>query len=163
MKERFTNNDGFKIRVESLKNGHTEQIEEEFTPEFIDVREEKLAFLDPVFVSGEAYLADSDLILHLDINTQATIPCSICNEPVKMPIELQGLYLSEPLEEIKTGVFSLVDPIREAIIIESPAFAECNDGRCPARKDFEKYIRKNESSEDDAPDGYRPFENLKLD
>lgn len=162
MKGQFKNSDGFKIRVESLKNGHVEEIREEFDFDFIDVHEDKLIFEDPVFVAGTAYLADTDLILHLDIATLATIPCSICNEPVKVPVEQQGLYLSEPLDQIKTGVFSLVDPLREAILIETPAFAECCEGNCPKRKELEKYL-KTETTEAEDPDGYHPFENLKLD
>jgi len=163
MKDQFANEDRFRIHTESLRNGHVEKIQEEFSCDFIDVKEDRLIFKDPVFVSGEAYLADSDLVLHLDIETKAIIPCSICNEPVEVPIDLKGLYLTEPLDQIKTGLFSLVEPLREAILIETPAFAECNQGNCPARNELEKYFKKPLSSETEDPDGYRPFENLKLD
>ena len=163
MKDHFTNADGFKIRTESLKDGHIEKIQEKFAPDFIDVVEDRLSFIDPIFVQGEAYLADSDLVIHLDIETQATIACSICNEPVKVPIQLNGSYFNEPLEEIKTGVFSIAEMVREAILIETPTFSECNGGVCPARKELEHYFRKSDSSKNDEPDGYRPFENLKLD
>lgn len=163
MKDHFANADGFKIRTESLKDGHIEKIRETFTPDFIDVVEDRLSFIDPISVQGEAYLADADLVLHLDIETQATIACSICNEPVKVPIQLKGNYFNEPLDEIKTGVFSIADLVREAILIETPTFAECNGGVCPARKELEHYFKKSGPSENDDPDGYRPFENLKLD
>lgn len=161
MKDSFTHFDGFNIRVESLKHGIIEKIQERFTPEFIDVSEDRLKFNDPVFVEGEAYLADSDLILHLNISSFATLLCTICNEPVKVPIDLKAIYITEPLAEIKTGVFSLVDPLREAILLETPFFAECNQGSCPQRKELEKYFKK--SSKDQVPDGYHPFEDLKLD
>lgn len=160
MKGAFTHSDGFKIRVESLKHGTVEKIQEEFPPEFIDVAEERLSFNDSVRVKGEAYLADADLVLHLDIETFATIPCSICNEPVKVPIDLKAAYIAEPLENIKSGVFSLVDPLREAILLETPTFAECEQGKCPRRKDLEKYFKKPTGKD---PEGYHPFEGLKLE
>src|SRR5436190_1072616 len=128
MKDSFTHFDGFKIRVESLKHGLVEKIQEKFNPDFIDVSEDRLKFNDPVLVDGEAYLADSELVLHLNISTVATLLCSICNEPVKVPIDLKKIYIAEPLDQIKTGVFSLIDPLREAILIETPSFAECNEG-----------------------------------
>ena len=158
MKGSFTHFDGFKIRVEGLKPGHVEKIREEFTPEFIDVAEERLSFDHLVAVEGEAYLTDTDLVLCLNIGTFATLACSICNGSVKVPIELKSIYITEPLSAIKTGVFSLVDPLREAILLETPLFAECNQGSCPERKEFEKYFKKPEEG-----DGYHPFDGLKLD
>lgn len=161
MQDSFTHYDGFKIRVESLKHGIVEKIQEKFTPEFIDVAEDRLKFNDPVLVDGEAYLADTDLVLHLNISTFATLACSICNEPVKVPIDLKAVYILEPLDQIKTGVYSLVDSLREAILLETPSFAECNQGSCPQRKELDKYLKK--FSEEGDPEGYRPFEDLKLD
>lgn len=163
MKARFADGDRLTIHTESLKNGHVEKLKERFSPDFIDVHEERLEFCDPVIMTGEAYLAEAELVLHLNLATKATIPCSICNEPVKVQIDLQDVYISEPLDQIKTGVFSLADPLREAILIETPAFAECNQGSCPKRKELEKYFKKPLSSEAKDPDGYRPFENFKLD
>lgn len=154
---KFTNAEGFKILVDRLKNGHVEEIKEEFASDFIDVHEERLAFESPVFVEGRAYLADADLIVCLDIATEAVIPCSICNEPVKVPIQLKGVYFNEPLAEIKTGIYSLIDPLREAILIETPTFTECG-GRCQKRKELEKYFKKPDSKEE-----YHPFEHLKFD
>lgn len=156
MKGHFKNEDRFQILVEGLKKGHTETIQERFDADFIDVREDKLTFEDPVLVEGEAYLAHNDLIVHLDIATEATIPCSICNEPVKIPVVLKGIYFREPLDEIKTGVYSLAEPIREAILIQSPTFAECNEGHCRERKEIEKYLKKTSSRDGE----YHPFENL---
>ena len=155
--------DGHKIYVDQLKHGQVEKIEEMFTPDFLEIKEKDLAFEDPVFVKGEAYIAEQDLILHLDISTQGRLPCSICNEPVKVDVELKGFYHTVPLGEIKGGVFSMLDTLREAIVLETPTFAECHQGKCPQRKDLEKYFKKESPSKDQGDDTYHPFEGLKLD
>lgn len=154
-------NDGFNIYVEQLRSGNSEKISEAFAPDFLDVHEKELAFNDPVKVSGEAYLAEDNLILHLEISTFASIPCRICNEPVKVPLQLQKFYHSEPLDVIKSGVYNMMPLLREATLLETPAFAECEQGKCPKRKEFEKYIKKTENSEKE--EGYHPFDDLKLE
>ncbi|KAF3363293.1 hypothetical protein PHSC3_000184 [Chlamydiales bacterium STE3] len=150
--------DSFKIFVEQLRSGNVEQLSEEFTPDFLDLHEKELAFADPVYLKGEAYLAESDLILHLNLSTFAKLPCSICNEWVKVPIKIQNMYYHEPLSAIKSGVFNMLDVLREAILLEVPSFAECHSGSCPKRKELEKYMKPQAQSQDDT--GYRPFENL---
>jgi uncharacterized metal-binding protein YceD (DUF177 family) len=162
MKDKFAKIDGFKIYVDRLKNGQLEKIDETFSPEFLDVNEKALFFEDPVHVEGEAYIAEGDLILNLSISTEAKMPCKICNELVKAPIRLQQMYQTEPLEEIKRGVFSMVNLIREAILLETPSFVECGNGQCAHRKEVEKYLRSSSSEEEDEG-GYHPFEGIKLE
>lgn len=162
MKEKFVNSEGFKIHVEPLRRGNTEKIHEEFSSDFIDLHEDALDFKDPVFIEGEAYVADHELILCLNVATKATIPCSECNEPVEVPIHLPKLYAAQPLEEIKSGVFSMDALIREAIVIEAPQFVKCGGAECLKHKEIEKYFHR--ASPEEAPDDhYRPFEGLKLD
>lgn len=163
MKEKFVNSEGFKIHVEQLRHGGTEKIQEEFTPEFIDVHEEGLDFQDPVFVEGEAYIADHELILCLNVSTYARVPCSGCNELVKVAIEIPKLYAAESLENVKSGIFSMDSLIREAIILEAPQFVKCGQTICLKHKEIEKYFHHAASSDEAADDRYRPFEGLKLD
>lgn len=163
MKEKFVNSERFKIHVEQLRNGVTEKIQEEFTPEFIDVHEEGLDFQDPVFVEGEAYIADHELILCLTVSTYAYVPCSGCNEPVKVQIQVPKLYAAEPLENVKSGIFSMDALIREAIVLEAPQFVKCGQTTCLKQKELEKYFHHAASKDDAADDRYRPFEGLKLD
>lgn len=151
--------DAFKVFVEQLRSGNVEQLQEELGPEFLDIQEKELAFRDPVLLKGEAYLAEDELILHFNISTFAELPCSICNEMVKVPVKVQNAYHHEPLSAIKSGVFNMLNVLREAILLETPPFAECDGGNCPKRKELEKYIRKPQEKEDEEP-GYRPFENL---
>lgn len=155
--------DHFKIYVDQLKNGHVEEINEEFSPDFIGVSEEGLSFRAPVFVKGQAYLADNELMLRLNVSTEATMPCAICNAEVVQPIVLKDMYEAKPLQEIPSGIFSLMDPLRDAILLETPAFVECNNGDCPERKHLEKFLKKQPSSMDADQTHYRPFEGLKSD
>jgi uncharacterized metal-binding protein YceD (DUF177 family) len=150
--------DVFKIYIEQLREGHEEKIHEKLDPSFLDIQEPDLVFDAPVELEGVAYLAEHELVLHWDIRTEAIIPCSICNEPVKVPIHIQNFYYSEPIKEIKSGVYNFKDLLRETILLEVPAFAEC-DGGCPRRQEYQKYIKEpsNQASDDE---GYQPFADL---
>lgn len=156
--------DSFKIYVKQLRDGQVEKIEENFSTDFLDVHEKDLVFSDPVKVSGEAYLADNELVLHLDIQACGIIPCAICNEGVKVKIAVPDFYHAVPLNEVTTGIYNFSDILRETILLETPLFAECG-GCCPRRKDVQKYMKKN-SSEGSGnaheEEGYHPFADLDL-
>ena len=57
--------DTCRIYVEQLRDGHSEKLNETLAPDFLEVHEADLSFVDPVIVSGEAYLADNELILQV--------------------------------------------------------------------------------------------------
>lgn len=150
--------DAFKIYVEQLRDGHVEQISEKLSSEFLEINERDLKYLGDVTVTGEAYLANDDLILHLNAETIAVIPCSICNEPVKVGVSLKGFYHSIPLLEIKGAIFNYMEILRENIVLETPSFAECEEGRCPHRKEIAKYLKKPGNEKKQAgEEGHHPF------
>ena len=149
----------FKIFLEQLKSGETEKVDITHSSDFLGINEENLHFEGPVHVTGEIYLADEELILHLNIFAKAVIPCLICNEPVKVEIEQLGFYHAEPITEIRTGAFSFQEVLREAILLEVPSFAECG-GNCPQRKQVDKYLKKPQAPNDQ---GYQPFADINLD
>lgn len=155
----------FKIYIDQLRNGEVERLKEEFSPEFLDVNERDLKFVDPVKVKGETYIAEEMLILHLDIATIGIIPCAICNEPVKVPIEIKGFYHAEPLKDVKSGIFYFQGVLREAILLNIPYLAECAQGKCPQRASLQKYLKQEDISKAKKSDdeGYRPFADLDLD
>jgi uncharacterized metal-binding protein YceD (DUF177 family) len=154
--------EGFKIYVDPLKHGHVERIDECFTPDFLDVKEKELIFSDPVLVQGEAYAAEANLILHLTASTHAYMFCSMCNERVKVAVNLENLYHAVPLADVKGAVFSMADVIREGILLEIPHFAECNGGKCPKREELNRYLSKEGSSGSQEQTHYRPFEGLDI-
>jgi uncharacterized metal-binding protein YceD (DUF177 family) len=155
--------EAFKIYVDQLRDGHIETIHEILSPDFMEVKEEDLLFQDEINVDGEAYLAEDEVVLHLEIFTKATIPCSICNERVKIDVSIPDFYHAEPLQNIKTGIFNYKEILRESILLETPSFAECHDGKCPKRNEFKKYLKES-GREDGKSDeeGYQPFADLKL-
>lgn len=152
-------NDAFKIYVEQLRDGHIEGIKEELPPSFLDLHESDLIFEDKVDIEGEAYLAEDNLMLHLKVITFAKIPCSICNEPVKIKIALGNYYHAEPLVNIKSGIFNFQEVLREGILLETPLFVECNEGKCPQREEMKKYLKHPKDNESEE-EGYQPFADL---
>lgn len=153
------NEDAFKIYIEQLREGHEEKINEKLDPSFLEINEPDLIFDKPVKLEGVAYLAEHELVFHWDIRTEVIISCSICNEPVLVPIHIQNFYYSEPTKEIKTGIYNFKDLLRETILLEVPAFAECNDGKCPKRQEFQKYLKESSDQPSD-DEGYQPFADL---
>lgn len=150
--------DVFKIYIEQLREGHEEKIQEKLDPSFLDIHEADLSFDKPVELEGVAYLAEHELVLHWNIRTEALVVCSICNELVRVPINVQNFYYSEPIKEIKTGIYNYKDLLRETILLEVPSFTECQGGNCPKRIEYQKYLKdSNQSSEEE---GYHPFADL---
>lgn len=132
--------DEFKIFVLRLKDGQKEIIEETLSPDFLDIHEKDLAFTVPVKIHGEAEFVDQALVLRLDIETEATMPCAICNENVQVKLEIPDFCHTEELENIKGDVFNFKDSLREAILLELPSRAECGNGNCPQREVLAKYF-----------------------
>jgi uncharacterized metal-binding protein YceD (DUF177 family) len=156
--------DRFRIFVEQLRDGHTEEIDETFTPDFLEINERELSFTHPVKVRGQVYLADDMLVLHLDVNTIATIPCAICNSPADVGIAIEGLYHAVSMEEIKGAIYDFREILRETVLLEVPILAECHQGKCPQRKSLEKYFKKEGAPGSEADEeGYKPFAGLDFD
>lgn len=130
----------FKIYIDRLRSGQKKEIEENFDPAFLDIQEADLQFPKPVAVQGETYIADDHLILHLNLETTAILPCSICNEPTPLPIAIKNLYLTIPLETVRGAIFDFSTELREAILLQIPLFAECGNGKCPQREQLKKYL-----------------------
>jgi uncharacterized metal-binding protein YceD (DUF177 family) len=133
-----------KIYTDRLKGGHLLKVEETLSPDFLDIQEKELLFQEPVRVTGDIYLAEDHLVMHLTMETSATLPCSICNTAVHTPIFIKNAYLTEPLDEIKHALFDVTERIRETILLQVPLFAECNCGQCPERKEIKKFLKSEE-------------------
>lgn len=152
--------DEFKIFVEQLREGRERKISETLDPAFLDIDEPDLAFEKPVELEGVAYLAENELVLHWDVKAEALISCCICNEKVAVPLHVQNFYYSEPMDEIKSGVYNFKELLRETILIEVPLFVECNGGNCPLRKEYADYLKNPSDSQPDQEEGYHPFADL---
>jgi len=155
----------FKIYIDRLKNGHVEKFKETVGPEFLEINEKELCFPQDIQVTGEAYLADDHLVAHFSIKTSATLPCSICNEPVHIPIDIQNAYSTVPLEEVRSAIYDLSNEIREATLLQAPLFAECNNGKCPERDQIKKFLHEDSNAKDSpgqSPVVHFPFADLDI-
>ena len=133
-----------KIYVDRLKEGHQELLNEVLSPSFFDIEDKDLHFSGDVHVEGEVYLANEHLVVHLNIDVNAVLPCAICNELTNHPISIKNLYLTKPLAEIKGAVYDLSNEVRESILLQTPRFTECNQGKCPERESIKKYLAPKE-------------------
>ena len=149
-----------KIYIDRLKEGDTEKLDATLPPSILDIQEEELSFPEEVRVSGEVYLADEHLVAHLQAQTTALIPCSICNEPVKLAILVKDHYATEPLSEIRSAIFDLTPEVREALLLQVPQFIECNAGNCPTRDTLKKYLHSSTEKQAANEQVYFPFSDL---
>ena len=149
----------FKIYIDRLKGGHTTRLHGSFDPAFLEVHEAELQFHHPVKVSGEAYLTDDHLVIHLSAATIAQMPCSICNQMIQTKVYTKDFYHTVPLAEIPSAIFDFSDPLREALLIELPRTVECNEGQCPSRETLKPFMRSEKRSE---KTDYFPFSNIDL-
>lgn len=147
-----------KIYINRLKDGYIEKILETLPADFLEIKEKDLLFSEPIQLQGEAYLADVHLVICLKINTSALIPCLICNTPVKIPLCINHFYHTESLSELKNPIFDYGSLLREAILLQTPHFVECQKGNCPERKTVTKYLRPPEQTSQ-IPHHY-PFSDL---
>jgi len=153
-------NEAFKIYVDQLHDGRIEYIEEKFPADFLALKlEDELRFTGEVLMDGQTYLANDALVLRFSVTAHAVLPCSICNQPVDVEINIQDFYHMEPLAAIKSAVYCFENLLRETILLEAPAFVECNNGKCDNRNKMKKFLKtQGESSPDE--EGHQPFAHL---
>ena len=149
----------FKIYIDRLKGGHTVRLDGSFDQTFLGIDEPELKFHKPVVVSGEAYLTDDHLVIHLTASTTAEMPCAICNAMIQTKLATKDFYHTEPLSDIPAAVFDLSEPLREALLIELPRTVECNEGRCPSREVLQPFMRPDKRLDTTE---YFPFSNIDL-
>lgn len=152
--------DLFLLYVDRLQEGRREQISFVVDCDFLDVDDEELSYKGEVTVTGEAYLAGEELVLTLNVDALALIPCAICNTLIEHAIVIRHFYHLVPMSEIKSSVYSFEEALREAIILESPRYMECS-GSCPQRNELARYFKPNKKKEEGEGDATQfPFANL---
>ena len=72
------------------------------------------------------------------------MPCSICNEWCTQTIKVEGYY-TLALAEIKGDKWDMTSLLREEILLEVPAFAQCQ-GSCPHHSDIKKYFKRSDET-----------------
>jgi hypothetical protein len=156
-------NDQFKIYIDRIKDGSLLNIQETVPPSFLDIHERDLSFSSPVVITGQASIAGDQLVIKLSIQTEASLPCAICNDRTPFPVAIQDFYHMEQIEDLKSPIFDFTEALREAILLTLPQFTECHGGNCPDRKEINKYLANTPPKGSDTPkkpDCYYPFGNL---
>lgn len=149
------------IPIEHVKEGKSVALDHVYDSASLDLGDKDLTFDPDITVKGNAYLAEDHLVLQLNISGAASLPCLVCNKPVKVPFNHKNLYITKPLTDIHAGRFDFKEELREAILLEFPSFAECEDGNCPERKTIECYLKHPSPSETKKKDDqYFPFHSL---
>jgi uncharacterized metal-binding protein YceD (DUF177 family) len=149
------------IYIDRLVDGKMEETHCMLPPDFMEIEETDLQFVDPIEVKGTFYTTPDHLVGTLQVKTFFKMPCSICDDQFSIPIEIHDLYITEPLENIPSGLYYPQQGIREAILLEAPSFYECNDGNCPNRMVFATIMKqKNETEKTENTKSYLPFKDL---
>ncbi len=149
--------DELKISLSLFTEGNEVDIHAIFSSDFLDIHEKELKFLEIISIQGKARRACDHILLEINAQCTALLPCSICNEWTSCPIVLNNVQLSKEVAEIKDNTFDATEMVREAILLEVPQFAECQ-GSCPERKNMECYCNKRAEKKNPK---YFPFEQLK--
>lgn len=152
--------EAFKIYLAPLRGGGTEKLDCAFAPDFLEVDDPALKFTKEVLLHGEAYITDEQLVIHFGFSACAVIPCSICNTPVEVPVHAEGLYHVLPMANIRAPYYDMHDLLRESVLLETPAFAECSGGTCPERESLKDYLKTASDEEAEEEEGYHPFSEL---
>ncbi|MBI3211588.1 MAG: hypothetical protein HYZ47_02750, partial [Simkania negevensis] len=118
-------------------------LKEIFSSKWLDVDEPALKFKEEVKIEGHVSIVNEYLVIQLDIQAEALLPCSICNEWVTAPIQLKKFYHTEELSHIQRETFDFSVPLREAILLEVPTLVECK-GKCPEREHLKKYFKTDQ-------------------
>jgi uncharacterized metal-binding protein YceD (DUF177 family) len=149
------------LLIEHLKEGKSSIFEENLDPKLLSLDDEELSFKAPIHIKGSGYLAEDHIVIQLDVEGSAYLPCSVCNKPVNISVILKNAYITKPLSDLSGGKLNFTEDLRETILLEVPSFAECNEGKCPDRAYIEKYLKQpaitpNQKEED----VYYPFNGL---
>lgn len=129
----------FKIYIDGLEEHGSFEIEASVKPTFLDTEGEEISFSENVNVDGEAYLAEGEIVVRCAVSTAVNIPCKICNTSVSVSIDIPEFYHIEPLKNVHSKFLDVTPFIREEIFLNTPLYAECNDGECEHRKTLKKY------------------------
>lgn len=149
----------FCIYVDRLRDGRSEHWDLELEPDFLEVQEKELRFVSPVCVKGEALVTEGQLLLRLQLRTEALMPCAVCNAETAVELCPEPLCHVVPVAEIKGAIYNWAECVRAALLVELPQFAECA-GTCPERAQMAPYM-KAVGKESEAH--YQPFAHLELE
>lgn len=151
-----------KIYIERLRGGKNEELSEKLEPSFMDISEKEVLFKEPIEVTGEAYLAEDWLILHLSIKTSVELQCALCCDRFRYSIDLSEILHEESLEDIREASYDILPLIRETILLEIPFYPQCGGTKCNNRQELENFLKKETIASDEkkGTNGHKPFQDI---
>lgn len=151
------NDHPLRLFIDRIRAQEREVVDCTLDPDFMDIHEKELAFLDPVLVKGEVYLAGEEVVAALRAKTVMQMPCAICNTSIACPVQAAWTSV-EPVESYRHGVVDLREMVRENLLLEVPLVVECEEGKCPARAEVAKYLSQKQEGREET--GFHPFADL---
>ena len=147
----------FHIEISRLRLAGSLPFEAEAFPSFMDLEStDPLRYEGKIHVKGKIDYNPDTLHLHLTLKATANLPCVICQNPVKVEVEVRDVHHVEMLDEVLGLELDFGDFVRDSILLETPQRAECL-GKCPERDTLSKHFAKEKSIQNN------PFEGLELD
>ncbi|MBN1914404.1 MAG: hypothetical protein JW769_00750 [Parachlamydiales bacterium] len=141
-----------KIYIDRLKEDKTEILRQDVSSDFLAIQEKELRFTPTVFVHIEALIQDDLLILQLNAQATAIMPCAVCNTMTEHPLTVKNILITVPLEKITNSIYDCSEDLREALLLEIPITTECNRN-CSERNNLKKFLNKEKLH-------HYPFKNL---
>ena len=134
------------IYIDRLKEGKEQLFDEEVETSLIFEKEDSVSD-KPLEVKFKAYLAGKELIIEFQkLKAVCLVPCTVCNETFESSVLLENTRVVLPKDSIKGAVFNPSSLVREQILLEVPAYAECGSGCCPEREELKRFVRKDHGS-----------------
>jgi len=147
----------FYIEISRLRLAGSLPFQAEAPASFMDLKkEDPLHYEGKVNVKGKIDYNPDTLHLHLTLQATANVPCIICQNPVKVEVEVRDVHHVEMLDEVKGLELDFADFVRDTLLLETPQRAECL-GKCPEREVLKEHFAKEDSVKKS------PFDGLELD
>lgn len=153
--------DELKVFIQDLEGGNVTSVDATVPGASLEVLESELSFPIPVRVYGQVYLAKEQVVACLSASTSVELPCRICNEGTRVSLHLDKSYHTWPVSHFVNGRVDCLAVAREGLLLLVPQFAECHEGKCPAREALQSYVRSESPSGE--TEGYTPFAGLSMD
>jgi uncharacterized metal-binding protein YceD (DUF177 family) len=137
---------------EQLKEGESSCFEHEIDSSFLDLENDKeLRPISSVFVKGKIWKMADWLFVEAYVKASFETTCSYCSDLFHLPIELQPWKHEVCIDDIKEAFLDLREPLREAILLEIPYFAQCDGTTCKNINEVKKYLMKGEKEQFQQP------------
>jgi len=141
------------IQIDTLRCGDQIQLDEKVNASFLCLDEcDELKAVSEITVCGKFYRVDRWIGIDARVSVVFCLPCALCNESFECAIELPQWVHEEEIAQLSKGQWDVREPLREAILVEVPFFAQCGGSKCGNFGSIQQFVRSE--------DGETPFKDL---